>query len=51
MLLENREAGKAKIYGDCGTRKKLRFLIPKSDEPTFATQTEKIEFEDITQVS
>ena len=41
MLLRNREAGKAKIYGDCGTREKLRFPIPKSEEPTSATQTEK----------
>ena len=41
MLLENREAGKSKIFGDCGTREKLRFMIPKSEEPTSATQTEK----------
>ena len=51
MLLKNREAGKANISRDCGTREKLIFFIPKSEEPTFATQTEKIEFEDSTQVS
>ena len=41
MLLGNREAGKAKISEDCGTREKLRVSIPKSDKPTSATQTEK----------
>ena len=41
MLLGNREAGKTKISGDCGIREKLRFLIPKSKEPTSTTQTEK----------
>ena len=51
MLLGNREAGKTKIFVDCGTREKLRFSILKSGKPTFSTQTEKIEFEDITQVS
>ena len=51
MLLGNREAGKANISVDCGTKEKLRFPISKSEEPTSATQTEKIEFEDITQVS
>ena len=51
MLLGNREAGKAKISRDCDTREKLRFSILKSEEPTSATQTEKIEFEDITLVS
>ena len=51
MLLRNQEVGKVKISGDCGTREKLRFLIPESEEPTFAIRTEKIEFEDITQVS
>ena len=41
MLLENREAGKAKIFVDCDTREKLIFPISKSEELTSATQTEK----------
>ena len=51
MLFENQEARKAKISVDCGTREKLRFSILKSKETNSATQTKKIEFEDITQVS